>query len=475
MMSRQAEERLRAVLAKLLRTSLHTIYLSVCAPLVLALVYILPPFQAPDEAAHFYRTIQISHGEMAPLLAPKTYRQGAGGAVEGSAFRLVDRYCGMPNWRCKLQTRPELTGIVDSTTHDEADDPRRVTSFSNTVVYLPVAHVVPAAAIAIVRTLGFPAIGWLYAGRLANALFAIAASWLALRLLRDQRAALLVFATATLPMTTSVFPTLCADSGVISCSLLLLALCVRMLDRNPEDWRYLPLLFIAVLYAAAAKLAYLPLAIMPIGCAVTAKSSRRVLSGTALVAIFTIGITLAWAALIHAYIFSISLDPQVDPARQMANVIRDPANFLSVLMRSMILEAPRAIVMLLGRRLSALNVFFPWALVAMSGVTLVLAIVWSAGVAASRSFRRFALMILFAAACATFAFLYIQSTMVGAQRVQAYQGRYLLPLLPFVTLILPRSSKLAPMNEELRRPIIAALGCLATIFLTLFLALRTWA
>jgi uncharacterized membrane protein len=140
----------------------------------------------------------------------------------------------------------------------------------------------------------------------------------------------------------------------------------------------------------------------------------------------------------------------------------------------MILDAPRAIVMMLGRRLSALNVFLPWALVAMSGITLVLAIVWSAGVAASRSFRIFALVIPSAVACATFSFLYIQNTAVGAQRVEAYQGRYLLPLIPFLTLSLPILSKLAVGNEEFRRSIIGALGGLTTIALVVFLALRTW-
>jgi uncharacterized membrane protein len=381
----------------------------------------------------------------------------------------------MPNWRCKLQARPALGDVIDSTPHDQVVDPRLVTAFSNTVVYLPIAHAVPAAAIAIARTLGLPAIGWLYAGRLANALFAIVASWLAMRLLRRQRAALLVFATATLPMTASVFPTLCADSGVISCSLLLLALCVRLLDRYPEDWRLLPVLFIAVLYAAAAKLAYLPLALIPIGCAVTAKSPRRVLSATVLVAIFTIAVTLAWATVANAYVFPISPDLRVDPAGQISDVVRSPTNFLSVLFRSMILEAPRAVVMLLGRRLSALNVFLPWGLVAMSGLTLVLAIASSATKAARPAFRIFVSLVVLVAACATFAFLYVQNTAVGGARVEAYQGRYLLPLLPFVALMLRRSSKLGPANEDLRRAIVGALGSFASVSLTLFLALRVWA
>lgn len=472
-MGGRMEAQLRSVLPKLLRTPLDAIYLFLCAPLVLALVYILPPFQAPDEAAHFYRAIQISHGEIAPLVAPKTYRRGAGGAVEVSAFHLVDHYCGMPNWRCKLQTRPQFRDLV--TAYDERGDPRAVTSFSNTVVYLPVAHLLPAAGIAIARAFRLPPIAWLYAGRLANAVFAILMTWLALRLLRQQRAALLAFAIATLPMTTSVFPTLCADSGVISCSLLLLAVCLRLLEHYPEDWRLFPLLLIATLYAAAAKLAYLPLALMPIGCALAAKSSKRLFTATVLVAIFVLGITLIWATVIHEYVFPISPDLRVDPAGQIANVLHNPVNFLSVIVRSMILDAPRATVMMLGRRLSALNVFLPWAFVAMSGFTLVLAIVSSAGATATRSLRTFAIVIVSTVACATFAFLYIQNTAVGAQRVEAYQGRYLIPLLPFVALVLPARIKLDPAKEELRRSIVVGLGGLATVCLTLFLAFRVWA
>ena len=46
---------------KLRPLPLDHIYLWLCAPLLLAMVYILPPFQAPDEVAHYYRAIQISH------------------------------------------------------------------------------------------------------------------------------------------------------------------------------------------------------------------------------------------------------------------------------------------------------------------------------------------------------------------------------------------------------------------------------
>src|SRR5206468_1132192 len=177
----------------------------------------------------------------------------------------------------------------------------------------------------------------------------------------------------------------------------------------------------------------------------------------------------------HGYVFPISPDLGVDPAGQVAYVVHHPTHFVLVLTQSMIREAPRAVVMLLGRNLSALNVLLPWALVALSGLTLALATVSSASAAAGRSFRIFALLIVSAAACATFAFLYVQNTAVGGPQVEAYQGRYLLPLLPFATLILPMASKLIPANEDLRRSIIGGLGSLATVSLTLFLAFRLWA
>ena len=448
---------------------LDTIYLWMVAPLILAMVYILPPFQAPDEAAHFYRAVQISHGQFRPAIAPPTYRQGAGGSVDTAAYQLVDRYCGMPNWNCARQDRPTLAALAAGS----PPGPLQTVSFSNTVVYLPIAHVVPAVGIAIARAAGLNPLAWLYAGRVVAALFAIAMSWLALRLLRDHSASALVFAVAALPMVSSISPTLSADSGVVSCSLLLFALCATLLEGSPFGWPLCLALVITVFYASAAKLAYLPLALLPLGCAISGRRSRTVVITTALVALCAIGTTLLWSSAIREYVFPISQDLKVDPEGQLVYIRGHPVAFALTIGKSMIVQAPFAAITLIGRKLSDLRVLLPWAVVAMSAVTLAAGAITSGSRRVRLPLHLFAFVIVAGCAAATFLFLYVQNSAVGSTRVEAYQGRYLIPLLPFLAFVVPPVRPLESIRIA-ARSWVGFGGTLATISVALFLTVRTW-
>lgn len=454
--------------------ALDRLYAWFCAPIILALVYILPPFQAPDEASHFYRSVQISHGEVAPTLAYNTYRQGAGGTVDRSVHQLVDRYCGTPNWDCRLRTRPGAADLVERRAGREPGADLQVVAFSNTVVYLPLAHAIPGAAIAVARGLGASAVGALYAGRLANGMFAILVCWMALRLLRQKRAALLIFAIATLPMVITVLPTLSADSGVISCSFLLAALCLRLLDGETEGRWFWPLLVLAVLYASAAKLAYLPIAVLPFACALVAKAPWPVLVKALAAGILPVVILLAWSGVIHAFVFPISKDLRVDPAGQVAFVKQHPIEFLVVLAKSMIKQAPQIPVHLMGKYLSSWDVRTPRLLLKFCGVILAFSVLSSGSKRGGPLFRTFVALVIAAGATATFAFLYVQNSVVGGPQVQGYQGRYLIPLLPFLALVVPWIAWPRWMTELRMRLAVGLGGTLTVAVLTAGLALRTW-
>jgi uncharacterized membrane protein len=459
----------------LLGLPLDALYLALCAPFVLLLTYVLPPFQSPDEAAHFYRAVQLSHGEILPVTVQTPDRLGAGGLVEQSAGDLVSRYCGVPNWSCKRMTRPGLAEILGTGTAEHIRSPRHATAFSNTVVFFPIAHAAPAVGIAIARQAGLPATGWFYAGRLANAMLAIGASWAALRILRGRKAARLVFAVAALPMVISIAPTLSADSGVVSCSLLLLAASIRLTETSADHRWFWPALILAVLVAAVGKLAYLPLAVIPVACAVVARSTRGMLVGTALVAAFAVAVTLVWSAVTHPYVFPISPDPNVDVFRQMAHIRAHPFYFVAVICRSMLGDAPIAALTLIGWKLTSSAVVLPWAILAFSGSTLLLALATSGfRTSLALQFRLFMLLVIAVSAFTTFAFLYLQNTPVGVIAVHGYQGRYLLPLLPFAALFIPRLITTSSAGEGRVQPLLVLGGVSGAMTTTLFLALRIW-
>jgi uncharacterized membrane protein len=453
---------------------LDGIYLLFCAPLILALIYVLPPFQAPDEAAHFYRAIQLSHGDAAPVVAPKTYRTGAGGSVDTSAYRLVDDYCGIPNWSCKQQQRPVIRDILSPVPQGGGGDQLQVVPFSNTVVYLPVAHVAPAGAIFLARAAGLSPLGWLYAGRLANALIAIATAWCSLVLLRGKPAAVLIFAVGCLPMFASIAATLCADSSVIGFSMLLFAICFRIVDGQDIGWGLGLALVAAVFYASAAKLAYLPLSLIPLACAIGANRSKPLILGTAILAICAIGITGLWYLVIKDYVYPISQNPRVNPAAQIAYVRSHPVSFVITLIKSMILQLPYVWVTMIGRKLSDLKVLLPWVLVVLSSVVLLTGAAVSGRPNTKILLRGSIFLILAASATATFAFLYLQNSAVGVPWVEGYQGRYLIPLLPFAAFLVPPIERLQTTTANWFTQIAGVSGALAIVLLVVFLGVRTW-
>jgi uncharacterized membrane protein len=274
-------------------------------------------------------------------------------------------------------------------------------------------------------------------------------------------------------MTLSITPTFCVDSGVISCSLLLIASCVRLLDGAWQRWLW-PVLILAVLFAAAAKIAYLPLAFMPVACALAGRASRGVLAGTLLIAVATVAVTLAWSSAMHSYVFSISPNPLVDIPGQIAFLLGHPIHALRGLLLSMVLETPHAVVQLVGWKLSAFTVPLPFILVALPMLALSVAFAIGGSPEPRPPLRLFALLVVLACTSTTFLFLYIQNTPVGDGRVAGYQGRYLLPILPFLALVIPRWASLGPRRETYLRALAVVGDALTVVALTLFLALRTW-
>lgn len=451
---------------------LDVVYLVLATPLLLAMIYIQPPFQSPDEPSHYFRAVQLSHGEVMPTFVSNSYRPAAGAAIEPAAIGLVRYHCPLRNWFCPRSPRPPASAIFARDALAQSE-PREITSFSNTVIYLPIAHALPAAAIAVARGLALPPLAWMYAGRLANVLFALGATWLALRLLRGRNAALPAFAIATLPMTLHLEPTLSADVGTISCGLLLLATCVRLLDAERAPWLW-PVLALASPFAAAAKLAYLPLAIVPPAIAMISRAPRSVIVGTLLIAAATIMLTIGWSTMVHAYVFPQTPNPYVDIPGQTAFLREHPVAGARNLLVSMATQAPKLLIQLGGRQISSHPMQLPWLLIVPPVLALVAALAVSGTRQTPRLLRLFVLLVLAACTSATFLFLYLQDTPVGAAQVRGYQGRYLLPIIPFLALALPPWNPLGMRENGRIRAIVIGLDAVIAIATVSYLWLHPW-
>lgn len=174
---------------------------------------LLPPLQAPDEVAHFFRAYILSEGHCVAepnILIPEQVR------------RLQTLYPVHLELSRRI-TAAELGALARTPLED---DPKNVVGFNIISVHACVPYLPAAAVINIARHLHAPALDLMYLGRLANLATYLAAVYLALRMIPGLK--LLLFALALMPMTLHQAASLSADSLTFAASFLLCAYILKL-------------------------------------------------------------------------------------------------------------------------------------------------------------------------------------------------------------------------------------------------------
>jgi uncharacterized membrane protein len=203
-------------------TVLPAIFMVWALPVLLAMAWITPPWQNPDEPLHFARAVQVAHGGLIGSRAWGT----AGGVSDGAiyhAYAPVQHAAMRPDQRLSLNDLA-LSGLV-------AWSPAAAyTSFPNTAQYPPSFYLPDAAAYWAGRIAGASINHTLLLARLLNAaLFcAIAAAALAIAV----RTRLLLLAVAMLPTTLSLACSASQDSLMQAATMLAVAIIDRVVAQQ---------------------------------------------------------------------------------------------------------------------------------------------------------------------------------------------------------------------------------------------------
>lgn len=117
----------------------------------LLFTFVTPPFQSPDEPAHFLRACQISEGRF----FPEERDDRMGGMLPSPVVVMCDSFMRLRHGLVvsPVQLRPEARVFAD---------------FANTAMYAPVAYLPQASGITCARMVGATPSGMLYAARLGN-------------------------------------------------------------------------------------------------------------------------------------------------------------------------------------------------------------------------------------------------------------------------------------------------------------------
>lgn len=388
-------------------------------------------FNVPDEIAHFYRAFEVSQGHVSSILDESAFIVGRELPIGGDLNVLRE------SWPSFWENR----GFREST------EPV-FRSFFNTALYAPVSYLPQAAGIAAARLVTDRLALIAYAGRFSNWMFITALLWGAVRILpRGKRFAVLFL---LMPMNLQEAFSLAPDGMTTALAVFMTALVMALReiwatgggektgDRANVAGRkgILAVLYSLAIIISLHKIVYLPLCLMYllIPDEVFGGRKKKLFHGVCM-AVLVSAASLLWLS--HCGNFMVKQG--TDGALQLQYIISHPVRYLLTMVRSIVWQSGDWIQGMAGRHLAWLNVAVPGGLVlaALGRIFLELVSDGNRGqrAAMERGILIFMLGSIVILICTS---LYMQWTPLYSLNVEGIQGRYFLPLLlPLYLLLWP--------------------------------------
>lgn len=409
--------------------------------LVLALVFgaffvfFNPPFQAPDEAAHSYRTFQTSQGESAQVFIPR------------SVIRLTENYRHLSfHPESKVTFREILDDLKVPLKPEEK-------GFAGSIGVSFIPYIAPAFGIFLGRLVGLPPLALIYLGRLFSLLAFTALIFVALRRLPFFK--WVFFALALGPMALYEASSLSHDPFTVGISFLLTATLLARAYGPEERISKLQIAEFILLgtLASLAKAVYFPLVFLYFWIPVRKMGSwQRYLLVFALLLGISFGTDLLWNLQSGAVKWATRIggEPTKPVRGSFSFIVQNPWHFLSLVGATLKTNHRFYLESFLGR-LGWLDTAIPLGTRFLYGSTLLLLAFCDRVENVYFGYRQKILSAaVFAAVCfGLFITFFIAWTKLSDPYIDGIQGRYFIPVVPLFLLIFYRNRPRSWVNRAI--------------------------
>ena len=235
-----------------LRRALSIGYFVLALAAILSLAWKTPPFQAPDEPAHVFRSVQVGQGGLVGV----RLEQGGGGYLPASVGAIARLFDGLSSRTPAVMSR--RASCAAKTTSWRS--PRTPIVFWNTAINPPVFYVPQALAIDLARLAHAPVVASVLYARIAGGVTAASLSAVAIAI--ADTGALPLAALLSLPMSVDLFASCTQDALLIAVTSLVAAcLSRRPVALRSRGWILLSLGLGSI---AAARPPYAPFLLVPV-------------------------------------------------------------------------------------------------------------------------------------------------------------------------------------------------------------------
>jgi hypothetical protein len=405
---------------------LGTGYFILSAAIVLVMNSILPPFDAPDEFAHSFHAASLSSGQILP-------RPGTDAIIGGTVNSgLLDLFHLLQPTGTGAPKPPDVTKKAKDISWTNSSS---FMTFPNTGQYGSFLYLPQAIGLAIGRGAGLSVLKSYYLARLLTALAAVAIASIALA--NASRGGYLVAVVLTTPMFLYLATSLSQDGLLIAVSALFTALAAKptSAESNAGNW----VAWFCALLMAMARPPYALLSVL-----LMRRRNNRSLAlwlsapDGPIAPIVVCCITICWLAAVGAlHQPDFAADHKVNSAAQLAGLLKHPGFIFRVAYGTF--TEHHEFMWKAHEAIAQLNVPLPvWTYIA-GAIAILLAASTCLMQAPGRSplHRATAIVVFVLSIGAIYAAEYLTWTPVGQDFVEGTQGRYFLPYLVGLPLIIP--------------------------------------
>lgn len=388
----------------------------------------IPPFQNPDEPAHFLRAAQLADGGLVAFkFSNADSNLTAGGWSDPQVLAASDSHTLLAFHPEARATRANWASGV----HWSKD--RVLAGFPNTALYPPFFYAPSAIGVVGGRLWGLSIAHTLILSRILTGIIAVAVA--AMAILYAEAAAVWIFAILTLPMSLSLMASSSQDALLLACSAMVGSLWVRF-ARSPNRPRVLDLagLAVALGLVAMSRPPYIAITLLPLGL-VKAPWRSRISA-----ALGAAALSITWACVSAATAMTnFGAFLGADPRAQFVLLSENPLIALHIVWDTLARYGYFYFLSLVGM-LGWLDTVLPLPYYAAAGISIAAAaLATSLGLRGERIGKPHMVMAasLLLSVAGVFAIQYLTWTVPGGAIIEGIQGRYFLAILLVGTGFIP--------------------------------------
>lgn len=385
----------------------------------------MPTFRSHDEYYHWLKAYEVSEGHLATPI-----EEGVQGSLMPKSVTNV-----MPqDWKTMTYTDVKEKLHVPLEKEDTA-----ILNPETAAVYSFVQYLPQAVGIAVARVITSNTYLLTYAGRIANMLVCVALLYFAIKIIPFGKNLILI--PAMIPIAIEGLASLSPDAMTISVSFLYIAYILHLAFGKVEkiELKEKIILLVMSIIIALCKIVYIPLVglilIIPKEKFKNGTNKNKIFNFCVIAGIAVV-INLIWLGIASRYLATFR---EGDSKVQVLLALQNPIRYIQSLLYTMNLNGSNYLMSLFGSELGwgeyvklysvvPYLIFAIYSFVAITDEEL------------KNKFKTYQLvwiaLIVIAIIGLIFTSLYVQWTTVGTESILGVQGRYFLPILPLIMLLL---------------------------------------